>query len=725
MSETIKIKQPTATNFPIIEGLRTRDLIGRLSKLDNDERDNLINEARTILSNCVNPINTIGSTTGIAVGYVQSGKTMSFTTLTALAIDNGFRIIIYFAGIKNNLLEQTTKRLKKDLLTESDNSKFFKVYQSPTVEESTHSKISRNLNLAHKPAILITLLKRFDSIDALTKIFKSTEVRDALGNNGVLIIDDEADQASLNTYARKNSKSEDWEDDEFSTTYASILNLKASLSNHSYIQYTATPQGPLLINIMDLLSPKFHVVLTPGKAYTGGKTFFIDNTDLIVTIPDAEVYHHKYNQLTDCPQSLKNALQLFLMGVAINVNINGTENFLSMMIHADSQTDASKKFFDWVKKLISSYAERFNLDDGDPSKVELTNQFKENYGEAIRRVKNPPTFELVIKEVLQVILDTNMELVIQGSREIDWSNASSHILIGADMLNRGYTVEGLTVSYMPRYSIGKSNADTIQQRCRFFGYKLNYLDSCRVFLPNESIMEYRDYIEHEEIMRTKLKENTLEELEQLLILSSAMNPTRNNILSKDVVQHKLSGMRQMNALQNIEANTDYVNDFIAKQTFTNYTDYKTPARNHRYVKLDIKNVVEFLKDFKIMNMPDALRKSSTIQYLRYLADKKQIKYAYIFEMGYAYKIEDKKGTELIKNNGIVKLNNIFSGPSNSGQTPYPGDRKIHFEDSLCIQIHHIKIKDDSSSVVWGNKKLYTLGIYYPEDLAHSFVGVEK
>jgi hypothetical protein len=224
---------------------------------------------------------------------------MSFTTLTALAIDNGFRIVIYFAGIKNNLLDQTTTRLKKDLLTDSDNARVFKVYKSPTIADDVHTKIQQALKLNHKPAILITVLKHYKHISELTKIFKKVEVKEALGNNGVLIIDDEADQASLNTYARKNSKSEDWEDDEFSSTYSSILDLRASLSNHSYIQYTATPQAPLLINIMDLLSPKFHVVLTPGKAYTGGKTFFEDNTDLIITIPDNEVYHHKHNQLSE------------------------------------------------------------------------------------------------------------------------------------------------------------------------------------------------------------------------------------------------------------------------------------------------------------------------------------------------------------------------------------------------------------------------------------------
>lgn len=729
MNETIKILQPTTPSFLIIQGERTTDLVSRFTKLDSEERDNLLNETTSILSQCENPVNTVGSTTGITIGYVQSGKTMSFTTLTALAIDNGFRVIIYFAGIKNNLLEQTTKRLKKDLLTEGDNARLFKVYQSPSIAEDVHTKIQQALKLNHKPAILITVLKHYKHINELSKIFKKSEVRDALGNNGVLIIDDEADQASLNTYARKNSKSEDWEDDEFSSTYSSILDLRASLSNHSYIQYTATPQAPLLINIMDLLSPKFHVVLTPGKSYTGGRTFFEENTDLIFTIPDAEVYHHKHNQLTECPQSLIDALQLFLMGVAITVNIQQKENFLSMLIHADREQDASKKFYDWVKRLIGIWSDIINLPDNDPSKIELKTEFFKNYDEAVRRIDNPPNFEIVMQEVLQVILDTNIKLVIskdsagkqKKNNEINWANYSSHILVGAEMLNRGYTVEGLTVSYMPRYSIGKSNADTIQQRCRFFGYKLNYLDSCRVFLPTDSILEYRDYVEHEEIMRSMLKENTLERVEQLLILKSTMNPTRNNVLSADIIKHKLNGWRQMNALQHIDENISFVSNFLSSQTFKDFKNFGTPDRNHRYVKLEIERVIEFLKDFKIMNMPDALRKSSTIQYLRYLADKNNIKYAYVFEMSYS--VVNGRERSLDTEKEILKISNIFSGRSTSGSETYPGDKGIRFEDSLCVQIHKIKLKH--SSMQWDKKIVYTLGIYYPEDFAHSFVGIEK
>lgn len=721
MSETIKIINDGKSEFNITQGSRTLDLINRLTKLDSEEKETLLYESESILKNCINPVENIGSTTGIAIGYVQSGKTMSFTTLTALAIDNGFRIIIYFAGIKVNLLEQTTNRLKKDLLTDSDNSRFYKVYQSPTIKDNVHLKIKGALLLNHKPAILITVLKHYKHIAELTKIFDTYEVKEALGNNGVLIIDDEADQASLNTYARKNSKSEDWEEDEFSSTYSSILNLRAALPNHSYIQYTATPQGPLLINIMDLLSPKFHKVLTPGKSYTGGKTFFEDNTDLIISIPEREVYHHKNNQLPECPQSLINALQIFICGVAITVNIQGKENFLSMLIHADSLKDVSRQFYDWVKMLKDSWEDILQLPNGDPSKSELIEQFKENYFEAVRRIDNPPSFNVVIEEVLQVILDTNIELVIAGSREIDWSNATAHILVGADMLNRGYTVEGLMVSYMPRYSIGKSNADTIQQRCRFFGYKRNFLNSCRVFLPNESIMEYREYVEHEEIFRANLKEHSLEEYEQLLILSGNVNPTRNNILSVDLIKHKLSGWRQINALQHIDENNVFIENFIANNTFTNFEDFGTPDRRHRYIKIDINVAIEFLKNFKIANMPDALRKSSTIQYLRFLADKNEVNHIYIFQM--AYSVEEGRKRSLDTEGGKLKISNIFSGRALSGTDKYPGDKGIKFEDSICIQIHRIRLIHPSMQ--WANKLIHTFGIYYPEDFAHSFVGVNK
>ena len=606
MTDQIKIIKEEG-DFEVKLGERTLDLIKRLSMLSEEESETLLNESAKILSHCVNPVDTAGDITGLAFGYVQSGKTMSFTTLSTMAIDNGFRVIIYLTGTKNNLLEQTTKRLRKDLLIGSDNRKHYKVFQNPVSDDNSTNGIERALKLKNKPAILITILKRENYINELSKLFSSNDIKSKLGNNGVLIIDDEADQASLNTYARSNSKSKDWEEDDYSATYSSILKLKASLPNHSYIQYTATPQGPLLINLMDLLSPDFHVVLTPGKAYTGGKVFFEDNPNLIIAIPRKEVYHHKKNILPECPQSLINALQVYLIGVAIQVNILEKENFLSMMIHADREKDASRKFRSWVENIITNWGDRLSLSDTDPSKRELSTAFMQNFTEAVCKIQNPPNFEEVMPEVLEVILDANVQLIIGGSafgtKEDDWSKASSHILIGADMLNRGFTVEGLAVTYMPRNTASKSNADTIQQRCRFFGYKRSFLESCRVYLPVDSILEYKEYVEHEEIMRGKLKTNTLRDLQQLMVLSNLLNPTRNNILSADVIRHKLSGWRQMNALEHISENINYIESFINSHNFNNCEDYKTESRNHKVLKMSINDMVEFLKGFKIGGMP--------------------------------------------------------------------------------------------------------------------------
>jgi len=732
----IQILSPQSSDvFTPIIGERTTELIDRLrNKLDQDEIDNLLSETTEILSYCTNPhLNEAQSITNLAFGYVQSGKTMSFTTLSALANDNGFRIIVYFAGTKTNLLTQTTKRLRKDLINNGANNQFYKLHENPSIEDV--QRIKNELQIGTKPAILITVLKHHKYINALADIFNSQQVKTVLGNNAVLIIDDEADQASLNGYAYKNSRrestSEEWEEDEYTATYSSILKLKSSIPNHSYIQYTATPQGPLLISILDLLSPKYHTVLTPGKKYTGGKTFFSDKPGLIITIPAEQVFNTTINPLLQCPPTLIEALQIHLMNVAMLVRILKKERFLSMMIHADKEQDASQTFYTWTKNLIEMWTEQINSDESDLARIELVQSFQKIYPEVIREY-NPnedtiPSFEEILAQLRDVIFDTNIELIIsrtkkQGeSREIDWEGYPSHILIGAEMLNRGFTVENLAVTYMPRYSVGKSTADTIQQRCRFFGYKLNYLKSCRVFLPDDTIIEYAEYVQHEEEMRNWLKENTsLEAVEQLLLISPRLNATRKNILSVNTVQTKLNGWRKMNAFQVIEENTRFVEHFITQTNFTNDKDYGTPDRNHRFAKLPIQQVIEFLSNFKFSNMPDAARKQATIRYMKYLATREDypLEHAYIIQMAYAG-----DARERAFNPETMKLVNLHSGRSTSGQEIYPGDAKICFEDSICIQIHKVKLKCDS--ILWGGKVAYTLAIYYPEDFAINYVTTES
>lgn len=725
--QVINNSNSTASFIPVI-GERTNDLLGRLSqKLDADEIEILKKETSEILSYCSNPhLAEVQSVTNLVVGYVQSGKTMSFTTLSAMAVDNGFRMIIYFAGTKNNLLDQTTKRLRKDLMSTGQNMQYYKLHENP--KKNDIQRIDNELKIQRvKPVILVTVLKNAQHINELADIVSSQQLQNTLGKQGVLIIDDEADQASLNGYAYKNSKAKEWEDDEYTATYSSILRLKSKLPNHSYIQYTATPQGPLLINIVDLLSPKHHTVLTPGKNYTGGKTFFKDEPGLIITIPDNEVYHSRRNNLTECPQSLVKALQLHLMTVAIVVRIQNKEPHLSMMVHADKEQDASEKFYNWVANLIQTWASMIEVSKQDLAYQEMYQSFKQTYPEAIKEYQshneNFPSFDEIWEELPDIVHDTNIALLISRNKtkEIDWSCSPSHILVGAEMLNRGFTVDRLAITYMPRHSVGKSTADTIQQRCRFFGYKRNYLYSCRVFLPEDTILEYADYVEHEEEMRQWLKENKdITKVEQLLIISPHLNATRRNILSKSTVTNKLNGWRQMNTFQSIDENNHLVQQFVQNHSFTLFCDYNTADRNHRYIKLPITEVIKFLSEYKCQNMPDSARKQATLRYLNYLSQNgsNPLKYAYIIQMAY-----DGEARERSFDPETQRVNNLHSGRSNSGSLIYPGDQQIRFEDSICIQIHHVKLKCESMQ--WCNLKAYTLAIYYPEDFAINYVNTER
>lgn len=725
--QVINNSNSIASFIPVI-GERTNDLLGRLSqKLDADEIEVLKKETSEILSYCSNPhLAESQSVTNLVVGYVQSGKTMSFTTLSAMAVDNGFRMIIYFAGTKNNLLDQTTKRLRKDLMSTGQNMQYYKLHENP--KKNDIQRIDNELKIQRvKPVILVTVLKNAQHINELADIVSSQQLQNTLGKQGVLIIDDEADQASLNGYAYKNSKAKEWEDDEYTATYSSILRLKSKLPNHSYIQYTATPQGPLLINIVDLLSPKHHTVLTPGKNYTGGKTFFKDEPGLIITIPDNEVYHSRRNNLTECPQSLVKALQLHLMTVAIVVRIQNKEPHLSMMVHADKEQDASEKFYNWVANLIQTWASMIEVSKQDLAYQEMYQSFKQTYPEAIKEYQSHneyyPSFDEIWEELPDIVHDTNIALLISRNKtkDIDWSCSPSHILVGAEMLNRGFTVDRLAITYMPRHSVGKSTADTIQQRCRFFGYKRNYLYSCRVFLPEDTILEYVDYVEHEEEMRQWLKENKdITKVEQLLIISPHLNATRRNILSKSTVTTKLNGWRQMNTFQSIDENNHLVQQFVRNHRFTLFCDYNTADRNHRYIKLPITEVIKFLSEYKCQNMPDSARKQATLRYLNYLSqnDSNPLQYAYIIQMAY-----EGEARERSFDPETQRVKNLHSGRSNTGSLTYPGDQQIRFEDSICIQIHHVKLK--CKSMQWCNLKAYTLAIYYPEEFAINYVNTER
>lgn len=724
MTSTIELINSIHTPSQIKVGDRTVDFMQSQTKLDDESKDILIEEAMKILSHCVAPgINR--NITNIAVGYVQSGKTLSFTTLTALAADNGYRMIIYLTGTKNNLQNQTAERLQNDLKVDESDTYIIVDTNENTVAIEDYI---RNILETGPEVLLFPILKHYQHINRLADVFSVPTLATMLKRYGVLIIDDEADQSSFNTYAKKNASKPDWEEDDFSKTYASILNLKMSLPSHSYIQYTATPQAAFLIDSNDILSPTYHTVLTPGKGYTGGK-FFFKNKDLslVSIIPDNEVYHHKDNPLKAVPESLTRALQEFFLSIAIVVFIQKRETFLSMMIHVDGRCDTNTTFATWAQSTKQKWIDALRGPADDFGTLNVKNSFKSAYDSITKYMTNAPSFDETMDVIVRAMVRTKVHLVQSrggnvSEQGISWKSEKGHILVGADMLNRGFTIEHLSMSYMPRTTKGKSNADTIEQRCRFFGYKMNYIDICRVYLSTKSLVEYNDYVDHEENLRTNLNQcDSLEEFSRhskAMLLADTLNPTRSNILSSKLVRSKLSGWRQMISLNCIEENKQYIHEFLnnLEGNFENCHNYEgNIIRNHRQICIPINQFIDFFKRISYGDVPNITRRNVTIQYLFHLRDSVNIKFVRLYEMSYqAKKIEE------LRSHKIDDLRNIQAGYAKNGS--YPGDKYFKEEDTVCFQLHHYRINKPYDPL--NNKDLYNFCIYYPELLATSFVGTE-
>ena len=706
MSETISIltDDPVDYRQRLIVGTHTVKLAEALP-IEDEAKAIVIDEAMDILSHCVPP-GRHDDITNIAVGYVQSGKTMSFTVLSALAADNGYRIIIYLTGTKTNLQGQTYRRLRNDLL---GGNRFgdYKIFDDNL--RNYHIDINRVKNFIDLGdcVLLFPILKHYQHISELADIFGSVSIKSKLNELGVLIIDDEADQSSFNTYARKNSQSDDWEEDEFSKTYASILKLKSVFPSHSYVQYTATPQAAFLISNQDILSPKFHTVLTPSKGYTGGKFFFKNETmELVKTIPDEEVYHYQRNPLTDCPQSLLNSLREFIVSVAVKVCIREDISFLTMMIHPDGLCASNEKFANWVDGNLASWRDILNASSNDFARRLLVDDFRRAYEEITRYVSLPPSFDEIMNVLNRVLLFTHVHLIqsissqfssIQPETEIDWEEDIAHILIGADMLNRGFTVEHLSMTYMPRSTKGRATADTIEQRCRFFGYKMKYADVCRVYLPQKSIQEYNDYVDHEEVLRSTLRQcSSLKELSlHSMQIANTLNPTRTNILSKKLIRSRLFGWRQMISVDYISHNNKVVSQFLESLSSRwNYCHtYEKPMQNHRYADVSIDEFLNSFSNIKYIDVPNITRKIVTIQYLTSLR-----------ETGHSH----------------IRIYEIAFGAGARSRSLTNG--KFKSNDMLSVQIHHLKITNEVS-IHLANKELYNLAIYYPE--IEDYVSLEE
>ena len=513
--------------------------------------DSVLHEAQRILGRCLPPTEKGGKETGLVVGYVQSGKTMSFETVISLARDNGFGMVIVFAGTKKNLREQSEDRLVKDLgIDEGENWHHFS-NPSKNVKAQIHDKLEVWKKRRDKRAILITVLKQVNHLENLAEVLQKL----SLDEIPILIIDDESDQASLNTKAAKIRTGKAATNDR-STTYDRICNVRDQVPHHSFLQYTATPQANLLLAQADILNPSFAELVTPGDDYTGGKAFFKENENLILEIPSREV-PSSTNLVKAIPKSLLSAFRFFLLVAAQHAltKIKGKDRNRSMMVHPAMQTSSHKIYKEWMdhsRRTLTSLVEK----QYQTKMTDIENLFQAEYNSLKSTCSDLKTLPELINAMVNDVFGELNCVEINGTpdaeKKVKWKSTPYWILVGGAKLDRGYTVEGLVITYMPRPLGSSPAADTLQQRARFFGYKRSYLQLCRVFVQDNVKQAFSDYVDHEEFVRSalvKTRGKPLKEWRRDFILKALLKPTRPNVVGLDTSRIVIGDWIVPNALQ--------------------------------------------------------------------------------------------------------------------------------------------------------------------------------
>lgn len=736
-----------ATRWTPVIGPYTTEFVERKLKQrgapDAKAMDRIVNEAATILGRCVPPTEPFGQDAGLVVGYVQSGKTLSFTTVMALARDNGYGVVILLAGTAVALKGQSEDRLTVDLgLSEIQHD--WRKFENPEVIAGHAADIEKVLRTwsssrggapgTAKRSVLITVLKHHKRLENLREVLEHLD----LGGIPVLIIDDESDQAGLNAKAGRNLRTGS---NELSSTYRRILELKSVIPHHTYLQYTATPQANLLIAVADVLSPSFAELVSSGDGYVGGRSFFSEAKPLCFEIPVDQVPTEQ-NPLAEAPQTLQQALQLFILGAAHHSATRGKGN-RSMMVHPSQRTAPHTDYKEWLDGLLQHWRDFLEQPKGNAVRRELERSLLENYHELLRTFPELLPFDTLVEALPDVFSELKVVKVnsnADGQKAVKWNDWPYWILVGGQKLDRGFTVEGLTVSYMPRTA--SSNADTLQQRARFFGYKRSYEGLCRVFLLNDVIDAFTDYVESEEFVRQALVDHRgkpLQAWKRDFILHRALSPTRRAVIGRSVVPVEMDEGWVVPGSLYFDAEAVLHNRLLFQRKATAWEKMhgaidaaRLPAfkdarrdspRNILIADVPIAEVLDFLLNVRIRNLDDSTNIAATaISLVKHMDNAVEPPLVDVFLIG-SLSTTGLTGRSLTADG---RINNLFVGESPKGaasidELNYVGDRALFSPGRVCLHLRYLVLKPDArvdssiaSCVPW-------FSIYLPEMVAKDCV----
>jgi len=506
---------------------------------------------------------------GMVVGQVQSGKTANYTGLICKAVDAGYKLIVVLAGSHNSLRSQTQLRLDEGFLG-YDTQKGRSVDQSDIrigagampgsqnliVQSVTSSLDKGDFNLRVAKSVnnmfggdpFLLVIKKNQSvlknvIKWATSIQKTTDPSTGnpiVENVPLLVIDDEADNASINTKATVLGPDGKPDPDyDPSRINGQIRLLLKSFGQSAYIGYTATPFANIFIASEDTnqvskfgedLFPRSFIVNLPAPSnYMGPVRVFglretgIDGLEqqrgmpIVRSVADYEAWipdRHKSGHrphVSDMPDSLKYAMKSFVLACAARMaRGQGTEHN-SMLVHVTRFNAVQQYVAEQIRDELARIRDSVRYGDGGASESlldELSALWREDFeptSKLIQSASGPVTTWSDIQEVLRDSTEKIEVRVINGlagdalTYYEHRKDGLSVIVVGGDKLSRGLTLEGLTVSYYLRAS---KMYDTLMQMGRWFGYRPGYEDLCRLYTTDELQGWYQDItVASEELRR--------------------------------------------------------------------------------------------------------------------------------------------------------------------------------------------------------------------------------
>jgi hypothetical protein len=462
---------------------------------------------------------------GLVVGDVQSGKTGTYIGLIDKAIDVGYKVIVLLTANAELLRRQTQERIDAGVTgrdssrsaTQLDGSNVIGVgnystfFDTSTIDSMTSVKSDFNKKSleslgtvpgASKVVVFVTK-KHTGILESIDKWFKSAVAGESQIHLPLLLIDDEADNASINTNKP--------EDDPTATNLA-VKELLKRFSRNCYVGFTATPFANVFIDdgdSEDLFPRDFIYGLSAPTSYVGPRALFGDaeGNALVREIDDAEPYfpiaHKKTHPVDGLPDSLHEAVRTYLITNALRDLRGQAGHRTTMLVNVSRLNIIQAAVADEVQDIVLEYKAAIELHSTaftkgvpHPSLAELQETFTTEFHDS----------EFTWEDTLAALGDANsmvQALVENGKADKKRVKPSRYIAIGGDLLSRGLTLHGLSTSYF--YRVTRA-ADTLMQMGRWFGYREGYSDICRVWITPDMVAAYSRYADSLDGLRRELEE---------------------------------------------------------------------------------------------------------------------------------------------------------------------------------------------------------------------------